>query len=121
MIQDNDEIENNDNSENTKKAEGEEKRQVKIEFPFSEVVREKIPKVFETTEKVATEVAHQWKNEGDFSNLGLPHPVADMVASQALQKAKEIEKKLDEKGVINIAKMGLAIAKSQIDNLKKKI
>lgn len=120
MSQYNDEIENNDDSENTKTTEAEAKHQVKIEFPYSDLVRSQIPKVFETTEKVATEVAHQWKNEGDFSNLGLPHPIADMVASQALQHAKKIEKKLDEKGVIGFAKMGFAIAKSQLDNLKKK-
>ena len=126
MIQYNDEIENNDDSEKTKvineenATEADQKHQVKIEFPFSEVVRAKIPKVFETTEKVATEVAHQWTHEGDFTNLGLNHPVADLVASQALQQAKKIEKKLDEKGVIGFAKMGFAIAKSQIENLKKK-
>jgi hypothetical protein len=122
MIQDNDEIKNGPNSENSKetKEEATEKHQVKIEFPYSDVVRSQMPKVFETTEKVATEVAHQWKNEGDFKNLGLPHPIADLVASQALQQAKKIEKKLDEKGVIGMAKMGFAIAKSQFENLKKK-
>lgn len=121
MIQHNDEIENNDDNENNKNHEPEQKQQVKIEFPYHEVVRSQIPKVFETTEKVATEVAHHWKNEGDFSNLGLPHPIADLVATQALQQAKKIEKKLDEKGVINLAKMGFEIAKSQLENLKKKI
>ena len=100
---------------------GAEKQQVKIDFPFSDVVRAQMPKAFETAEKVATEVKHHWKTEGDFTNLGLPHPVADMVASQALQKAKEVEKKLEEKGVFNLAKMGLEIAKSQFENLKKKI
>ena len=97
------------------------KQQVKIDFPFSDVVRAQMPKAFETAEKVATEVKHHWKTEGDFANLGLPHPLADMVASQALQKAKEVEKKLEEKGVFNIAKMGLEIAKSQFENFKKKI
>lgn len=106
----------NDDSET-----GAEKQQVKIDFPFSDVVRAQMPKAFETAEKVATEVKHHWKTEGDFANLGLPHPLADMVASQALQKAKEVEKKLEEKGVFNIAKMGLEIAKSQFENFKKKI
>ncbi len=100
---------------------GAEKQQVKIDFPFSDVVRAQMPKAFETAEKVATEVRHHWKTEGDFANLGLPHPVADMVASQALQKAKEVEKKLAEKGVFSLAKMGLEIAKSQFENFKKKI
>ncbi len=102
-------------------ASGAEKQQVKIDFPFSDVVRAQIPKAFETAEKVATEVKHHWKTEGDFANLGLPHPVADMVATQALQKAKEVEKKLEEKGVFNLAKMGLEIAKSQFESFKKKI
>lgn len=97
------------------------KEKVKIDFPFSDVVRAQIPKVFETAESVATEVKHQWKTEGDFSNLGLPHPVADMVAKEALLKAKQVEKKLEEKGVFSLAKMGLDIAKSQLENLKKKL
>lgn len=99
----------------------EEKQDVKIDFPFSDLVRAQIPKAFETAEKVVTEVKHHWKTEGDFVNLGLPHPVADMVATHALQKAKKVEKKLEEKGVFSLAKMGLEIAKSQLENLKKKI
>ena len=97
------------------------KEKVKIDFPFSDAVRAQIPKVFETAESVATEVKHQWKTEGDFSNLGLPHPMADMVAKEALQKAKQVEKKLEEKGVFSLAKMGIDIAKSQFENFKKKL
>ena len=80
-----------------------------------------MPKVFETAETVATEVTHQWKTDGDFKNLGLPHPLADFVAAQAMTNAKKLEKKLEEKGVMNLAKMGFAAAKSQFENLKKKI
>ena len=98
-----------------------EKKKVTIEFPYSDVVRSQIPKAFETAETVATEVSHQWKTDGDFTNLGLPHPLADFVASQALTNAKKLEKKLEEKGVMNLAKMGFAAAKSQFENLKKKI
>lgn len=94
-----------------------EKEQVKIEFPFSELIRERVPKAFEVAEKVATD----WKNEGDFADLGITHPVAGIVAAQALTKAKEVEKKLEEKGVISMAKMGFAIAKSQVDQIKNKI
>ena len=117
-------IDDSENSDDTKHSESEkvtEKEKVKIDFPFSDTVRNQIPNVFEKAENVATEVKHQWNNEGDFLNLGLPHPLADYVASQALQKAKQVEKKLEEKGVINLAKMGFEIAKSQIENLKKKI
>ncbi|OFZ30227.1 MAG: hypothetical protein A2622_10325 [Bdellovibrionales bacterium RIFCSPHIGHO2_01_FULL_40_29] len=110
-----------DESTEPKVEPSEEKVKVKIDFPFSDVVRAQIPKVFETAENVATEVKHHWKNEGDFSNLGLPHPVADLMATTALQKAKQVEKKLEEKGVISLAKMGFEVAKSKIDDLKKKI
>jgi hypothetical protein len=94
-----------------------EKEQVTIEFPFSGLIRERVPKAFEVAEKVATD----WKHEGDFADLGITHPVAGIVAAQALMKAKEVEKKLEEKGVFSMAKMGLAIAKSQVDQLKNKI
>lgn len=90
---------------------------VKIEFPYSEVVRAAIPKAFDVAEKVATD----WKNEGQFQDLGLPHPLVDVVAAEALKKAKQVEKKLEEKGVFNIAKMGIAIAKAQAEELQKKV
>ncbi len=90
---------------------------VKIEFPYSDLLRAQIPKLFDVAEKVATD----WKNEGDFSHIGLAHPLADAVAAQALKKAKEVEKKLEEKGVFSLAKMGLALAKSQLKEIKKKI
>jgi hypothetical protein len=47
--------------------------------------------------------------------------VAGIVASQALKKAKDVEKKLEEKGVFSIAKMGLEIAKAQVENIRSKI
>lgn len=114
--------ENNENkSENTEETaaaeETPQKEPVKIEFPYSEILREKAPKAFEVAEKVATD----WKHEGDFTDLGITHPVAGIVASQALTKAKEVEKKLEEKGVFTMAKMGLEIAKSQVETLKSKI
>ncbi len=119
MIQDN---ENNNSDENEKPAEeisenNTEKEKVTIEFPYSELIRSKAPKPFEIAEKVATD----WKHEGDFTDLGITHPVAGIVASQALQKAKDVEKKLEEKGVFSIAKMGFEIAKSQIESIKNKI
>ncbi len=95
----------------------EEAKKVHIEFPYSELIRAQIPKAFEVAEKVASD----WKNEGDFTAIGLPHPLADAVASQALQKAKQVEKKLEEKGVFTLAKMGLEMAKAQVDQLKKKL
>jgi hypothetical protein len=53
--------------------------------------------------------------------LGLPHPIADVMAAQALKKAKEVEKKLEEKGVFTLAKMGMAIAKAQVEQVSDKL
>ena len=109
--------ENENNGDNNDPPEVKPKEKVTIEFPYSDLLRAKAPKAFDVAEKVATD----WKNEGDFTDLGIGHPVAGIVASQALQKAKEVEKKLEEKGVISMAKMGFAIAISQVEQLKSKI
>ena len=92
------------------------KEKVKIEFPFSEKVRSITPKAFEVAENVAT----QWKNDEKFE-VGLPHPLAEVAAVKALEKAKEVEKRLEEKGVITAAKMGVEIAKLQAQSLLSKI
>lgn len=92
------------------------KEKVKIEFPYSEVVREKAPKVFDLAENVAT----QWKNDEKFE-VGLSNPYAEVAAVKALEKAKEVEKKLEEKGVISMAKMGVQIAKLQAQSILSKI
>ncbi len=117
MIQDHAD-ENDDINEKTKVIDEENAKttKVKIEFPFSDLVRAQIPKVFDVAERVATD----WKNEGEFQDIGVGHPMADVVAAEALKKAKQVEKKLEEAGVFNIAKMGFAIAKAQVDELKKK-
>ena len=93
-----------------------EKEKVKIDFPFSDLVRAKIPKFFEVAETAAT----QWKHNEKFENLGVPHPVGEIALSKALEKAKEVEKKLKEKGIISAAKMGIAVAKFQAQDLIKK-
>lgn len=111
--------ENNDegNAAEATAEEAAEKEKVTIEFPYSELIRAQVPKAFEVVEKVATD----WKNEGDFTDVGITHPMAGIVASQALQKAKDVEKKLEEKGVISMAKMGIELAKAQVETLKNKI
>ncbi|AGH95836.1 hypothetical protein [Pseudobdellovibrio exovorus] len=112
---------NSSDSSSDNSSEDSEKAKVTIDFPYSEVLRAKVPKAFEVAEKVATD----WKNEGDFTDVGITHPMAGIVASQALLKAKDVEKKLEEKGVFTMAKMGLEIAKSQVksqvENIKSKI
>lgn len=69
---------------------------VEIHFPGSEILRAKWSKPFEVAEKIATE----WKKGGDFENLDLGNPVAEAFAASGLRKAKELEKKVVDSGVI---------------------
>jgi hypothetical protein len=96
--------------QNQSEEEAAESRKVHIEFPYSSLVRAKVPKVFEVAESVATD----WVNDGSFENVPVGHPVAQMTVAAGLRKAKEVEKKLEEKGVFMMAKMGLAYAKSKL-------
>ncbi len=89
---------------------------VTIQFPYSDILRDKLPRTFEIAENVAT----QWKNNEKFENLGLSNPLAEIATVKALEKAKLIEKKLDEKGVFALAKMGSEIAKSKFSDFFKK-
>jgi len=89
----------------------EERKKVHIEFPYSELVRAKVPKAFE----VAENVAEEWVNDGRFENIPVGHPLAQMTVAAGLRKAKEVEKKLEEKGVFMMAKMGLEYAKSKVN------
>jgi hypothetical protein len=89
---------------------------VKIVFPYSDIIRDKVPKAFEVAENAAT----QWKNNEKFENLGLSNPIAEIAAVKTLETAKNVEKKLEEKGVFAIAKMGTEIAKAKLNELFKK-
>ena len=72
----------------------------------------------ETPEKVlefADAVAEEWKTDGSFN--GLPtvgHPLAQIAVAKGLRTAKDIEKKLEEKGVFALAQMGIGIIKSKL-------
>lgn len=84
----------------------------RVEFPGSELVREKAPKVAE----VADAIYDQWKKDGDFQSLPLPvNPMAQAVVGLGLRKAKDLEKKLEEKGVFTAAKMGVEFAKMKLE------
>ncbi|MFN3697739.1 MAG: hypothetical protein ACK4VO_09895 [Pseudobdellovibrio sp.] len=107
----NEAINNETSHESTFEAE-----KIKIQFPYSEIARAAAPKVFDVAETVAT----QWVHDQKFENLGLPNPIAEFAAIKALEKAKEVEKKLEEKGVITAAKMGIEIAKLQAQSLLQK-
>ena len=92
----------------------ENKDDVKIEFPYSELVRAYAPKAMDVAEKVATD----WKKDGSFMNLGIDNPYANMAVSMGLKKAKELEKKLDEKGVLSVVRMGVEVIKQQVNKKK---
>lgn len=84
----------------------------KIEIPGYEMMREKAPKVAE----VADAIYDQWKKDGDFQGLPLPiPPLAQVAVGLGLRKAKDLEKKLDEKGVFTAAKMGVEFAKMKVE------
>jgi len=86
------------------------RKKIHIEFPYSELVRSRVPKAFE----VAENVAEEWVNNGNFENVPVGHPLAQITVAAGLRKAKEVEKKLEEKGVFAMAKMGLEYAKAKI-------
>lgn len=82
----------------------------RLDFKGSEYLRQRAPKVFELAEVVVDE----WKKDGAFDHLPISHPLAGMAAKVTLTKAKQVEKKLEEKGVFALAKIGVAYAKSKI-------
>ena len=86
-----------------------------LEFYGSEVIRQKAPKVME----LADTVAEEWKKDGQFEGLPVGNPLAQVAAAKVLRKAKDVEKKLEEKGVFAMAKMGIEYAKSEIEKRKK--
>ncbi|MCX7977632.1 MAG: hypothetical protein N2578_01370 [Bdellovibrionaceae bacterium] len=63
---------------------------------------------------MAETVAEEWVNDGNFEGLPVGHPLAQAAASFGLKRAKKIEKKLEEKGVFMMARMGLEFAKSKL-------
>lgn len=63
---------------------------VKIEFPYSELVRAKIPKVFDVAEQVATD----WVQDGQFESIPVENPLAQVLIGKSLRKAKDIEKEV---------------------------
>ncbi len=87
---------------------------VKLDFPYSDLVRAYVPKAMDVADKVATD----WKKDGSFMNLGIENPYANMAVSLGLQKAKEIEKKLDERGVLSAVRMGVEVLKQQVNKKK---
>lgn len=86
-----------------------------LEFYGSDLIREKVPKVME----LADTVADEWIQDGRFEGLPVGHPLAQIAAAKVLRKAKDVEKKLEEKGVFALAKMGADYIKAEVEKRKK--
>lgn len=63
---------------------------------------------------IADTVVKDWKNDGPFDDVPVGNPLAQMLTARGLRKAKDIEKKLEEKGVFAMAQMGLSVIKSKL-------
>lgn len=83
---------------------------VHVQFPGSELLRAQAPKAFEVVDAIADD----WMKDGRFEALPLGHPLAQIAAQKGLRKAKDIEKKLDEKGVFLLARTGLEYVKAKL-------
>ena len=98
-----------------------EQEKVEIKFPGSEMLRSQMPKPFAVAEQVATE----WKKDGSFEALPLGHPLAQMLAASGLRKAKDLEKKVVESGVIEkVAFRALSMgmkAQQEIQNIRDQV
>lgn len=103
----------NGNGHDTEDAD--EKNKIHLEFYGSELIRQKAPKVME----IADTVAEEWVQDGQFEGLPLGSPLAQLAAAKALRTAKDVEKKLEEKGVFAMAKMGMDYVKTKLDNNKR--
>ncbi|MNL63032.1 hypothetical protein D3C87_1871140 [compost metagenome] len=69
--------------------------------------------------ELADTVADEWVKDGQFEGLPVGNPIAQMAAAKALRTAKDVEKKLEEKGVFAMAKMGLDYGKAKIEVKKR--
>lgn len=87
---------------------------IRVEFPYSDVVRSYVPDAM----AIADKALGDWKTEGSFMNLGIENPYANMAVSLSLQNAKKIEKKLEEKGVLPVVRMGFEVLKSKVSKQK---
>lgn len=88
---------------------------IHLEFYGSEIIRQKAPKVMD----LADTVANEWMMDGQFQGLPVGNPVAQIAAAKVLRKAKDVEKKLEAKGVFAMAKMGAEYVKAEISKRKK--
>lgn len=87
-----------------------EKPKFRLNFPYSYLLRNQVPKTFDVVEKVAGD----WVNNGDFEGLPLGHPLAQVAAAKALTQAKKLEGKILSSTPVTLAKIGLEYAKSKL-------
>lgn len=87
---------------------------VRANFPYSDVVRTYVPDAMAVADKVVMD----WKSEGSFMNLGIENQYANMAVALGLQNAKKIEKKLEEKGVLPLVRMGFEVIKNKVNKQK---
>ena len=87
-----------------------ENEKIHLEFFGSDILRAQAPEVM----KIADTIADDWVKDGDFDKIPLGNHVAEALVGKGLRKAKEVEKKLEEKGVFLMARMGADYLKSKI-------
>lgn len=88
----------------------EKNEKIRLEFYGSDLIRAQAPEVM----KIADSIAQDWVHGGDFDKIPVGNPIAQAVVGKGLRKAKEVEKKLEEKGVFLMARMGADYLKSKI-------
>lgn len=93
-----------------------EEPRVQLNFYGKDWVKEKAPEAYRSMEIIADE----WVKDGKFEGLPVGHPLLQFLASKGLQKAKQVEKKLEEKGVFFLAKTGVELVKSKVQEIRKK-
>jgi hypothetical protein len=85
-------------------------QKIRLEFFGSDIIRAQVPEMM----KIADSIADDWVKDGDFDKIPVGNPIAQAVVGKGLRKAKEVEKKLEEKGVFMMARMGADYLKSKI-------
>lgn len=86
-----------------------EPKKAHLDFYGSELLKKNAPQAYKFAEVVVAE----WKKDGSFNKLPLNNSLAQLVAAVTLKNAKQIEKKLEERGVFMMAKSGLEYAKTK--------
>lgn len=100
------------------KEESIEPEEIKIwSFYGDQWLKENNPTAYDLTQKFLQD----WTAEvPTFTAIQTPYPIMTWALSKGLQRAKKIESKLEEKGVLSLVKMGAYVVKSEIEKRKAK-